>query len=328
MLNRIRKKINSSEYFRQLKDALLRRTSAGHFQTIFPDDTFLVSYPRSGRTWSRFLVANLRDPENPVTFANIAERVPGNHTHSDRALLHFPRPRVIASHKSFFPYYPSVVYLVRDPRDVAISRYYLMLKRGAFDDDYQLDDFVRFSFVTGKVDEQRKAAGWVDHVLSWLIMRAGRPNFLLMRYEDLRSDTVGELGRLASFLKLKTDESRLVRAVEMSSTERMRELDRKRPATWLRGTRRDLPFVRKGVVGGWKSQLSESSVNAIESAWWPLMKILGYELASDPTESGIETKSISATCQMLSTISFINRTSTGGSRKQGLRCKSGFAETP
>ncbi len=41
---------------------------------VRPDDTFIVSYPRSGNTWTRFLIANLLHPQEPVTFANIERR--------------------------------------------------------------------------------------------------------------------------------------------------------------------------------------------------------------------------------------------------------------
>ena len=43
---------------------------------VFPDDTFLVSYPRSGNTWTRFLIANLISHDEPVTFANIEKKIP------------------------------------------------------------------------------------------------------------------------------------------------------------------------------------------------------------------------------------------------------------
>jgi hypothetical protein len=42
---------------------------AGRNLTVFPDDTFIVSYPRSGNTWTRFWIANLLHPEEPVTRA-------------------------------------------------------------------------------------------------------------------------------------------------------------------------------------------------------------------------------------------------------------------
>ena len=41
-----------------------------------------------------------------------------------------PRPRVLKSHESFQPHYPSVIYIVRDPRDVAVSYYHHAMKWG------------------------------------------------------------------------------------------------------------------------------------------------------------------------------------------------------
>jgi len=37
-------------------------------------------------------------------------------------------------------------------------------------------------------------------------------------------------------------------------------------------TRQDKPFVRSAKAGGWKNELSESSVAEIESAWGRLMR--------------------------------------------------------
>ena len=54
-------------YFR----VVIGRKYAGRGLTVYPDDTFLVSFPRSGNTWTRFLVCNLIDPYHPVTFTNL-----------------------------------------------------------------------------------------------------------------------------------------------------------------------------------------------------------------------------------------------------------------
>ena len=41
--------------------------AAGRNLSVYPDDTFIVSYPKSGNTWTRFLVASLIHSEEPLT---------------------------------------------------------------------------------------------------------------------------------------------------------------------------------------------------------------------------------------------------------------------
>ncbi len=66
---------------------------------VYPDDTFLVSYPRSGNTWTRFLIANLMYPAECVTFANIERLIPDTASQSNRALKRTSRPRIIKTHQ-------------------------------------------------------------------------------------------------------------------------------------------------------------------------------------------------------------------------------------
>jgi hypothetical protein len=94
---------------------------AGRDFRVYPDDVFVVSYPRSGNTWTRFLIANLIYQDDPVTFANVEQRIPDIYTSSKRHLKKLPRPRMIKTHEYFDPRYKKVVYIVRDPRDVALS---------------------------------------------------------------------------------------------------------------------------------------------------------------------------------------------------------------
>ena len=60
----------------RVHDVLFRRTLLEREITIFDDDVFLTSYPRSGNTWTRFLVGNFVNPNEPVTFLNVERLVP------------------------------------------------------------------------------------------------------------------------------------------------------------------------------------------------------------------------------------------------------------
>jgi len=74
-----------------------------------------------------------------------------------------------------------------------------------------------------------------------------------------------------------------VRAVEMSSIDRMKNLERQQSRQWIetKNTRQDKMFVRSGRRGEWQSVLSEKSVVAIETAFGPVMRSLGYELTKE-----------------------------------------------
>ena len=247
---------------------------------MFPDDTFLVSFPRSGNTWTRFLVCNLINPEQPVNFINLEDRIPEIYDVPDRILRRFPRPRVIKSHESFDPRYRKIIYIVRDPRDVAVSYYEFQLKRRVISDRCSLKEFVpRFM----ESEFEPKTGCWGDHVLSWLATRQGRTNFLLLRYEDMKQNPHTEAAKIASFLGLDFTPERVARAVEQSSADRMRSLEREQATRWkeTKKTRHDKPFVGKAVSGGWRSRLPQTSVAQIESAWGRIMLMLGYELETE-----------------------------------------------
>jgi hypothetical protein len=256
-----------------------KRQPAARGLTVYPDDTFLVSFPRSGNTWTRFLVCNLINPDDPVNFAQLESRIPEIYDVTDRNLRAFPRPRIIKSHECFDPRYKKIVYIVRDPRDVLISYYEFQLKRRVIPDELSLEEFVP-RFMESEIEP--KTGSWRDHVVSWTATRGGQKNFLLLRYEDMLADTQKESTKIASFLGLDSSPERIARAVALSSADRMRKLEKEQSRQWkeTKKTRQDKPFVRKAASGGWKTILSEKSVVQIESAWGDVMRSAGYKLAT------------------------------------------------
>jgi hypothetical protein len=256
-----------------------KRQPAARGLTVFPDDTFLVSFPRSGNTWTRFLVCNLMNPDDPVNFAQLESRIPEIYDVTDRNLRAFPRPRIIKSHECFDPRYKKIVYIVRDPRDVLISYYEFQLKRRVISDELSLEEFVP-RFMESEIEP--KTGSWRDHVVSWTATRGGQKNFLLLRYEDMLADTKKESTKIAAFLGLDSSPERIARAVALSSADRMRKLEKEQSRQWkeTKKTRQDKPFVRKAASGGWKSILSERAVAQIESAWGDVMRSAGYKLVT------------------------------------------------
>ncbi len=87
---------------------VLGKDVAGRSFFVFPDDTFLVSYPKSGSTWARFLVAALANPNETISFLNIDRLLPSISSRSKRDLRNQARPRLIKSHEYFDARYQNV----------------------------------------------------------------------------------------------------------------------------------------------------------------------------------------------------------------------------
>lgn len=252
---------------------ILGKYPAGRSINVRDTDIFIVSYPKSGNTWTRFLIGNLIYEEG-VDFANIENRVPDIYANSNAQLDKLPSPRYLKSHEYFDPRYKKVIYIVRDPRDVAVSYWHFAKKQNVLPENSTLVDFIEF-FTQGKQDE---FGSWGENVGSWLGARENNKDFLLLRYEDLLTNPIEELRRVAHFASLPNDENRIKRAIELSSFDRMQHLEKSQGKHWkaIRNSNQNLPFVRSGKSGGWKNSLSEQDASAIRKLWGPNMGKLEY----------------------------------------------------
>ncbi len=288
---------------------LLERDIARAFQ-VFPDDILLVSYPKSGNTWTRFLLGNLMNTDCRITFSNVERKVPDIYGASKNTLKKTPRPRLLKSHECFDPRYRRVIYVVRDPRDVAISAYHYDRKGKNITDEFPLETYITTRFM--KTDEYFGTWGehagswlvnpknilqisrlksdylgtmgsWGENVMSWLGARGHDREFLLVRYEDLLEDTQREMTRISEFLDLRVSAEQISQAVELSTAENMRKLEVAQNDQWVttKESRKDIPFVRSAKSGQWQQALPAVSVAEIESAWGPVMQLLGYPLSSE-----------------------------------------------
>jgi len=253
---------------------------------ILPDDTFLVSYPKSGNTWARLLIANLLSPGKPADLWAINRLVPELEGVSKRQLVSMPRPRIIKSHFAFDPRYPRVIYIVRDPRDVLVSEYHYQRKTRQIPDQYPMADYVA-RFIAGKTCPED--GSWAQNVASWIVTRGDR-GFLLIRYERLLADTAGEMARIADFLRISVTPQQLAEIVRFSSADRMRKLEatQSQASSLMKHGRKDVAFVRSAKSGGWKAELPASLAEKIEGAWGPLMRHLGYELHFALSVEGVD----------------------------------------
>jgi hypothetical protein len=187
---------------------------------------------------------------------------------------------VIKSHQYFDHRFKKVIYIVRDPRDVALSYYDFQRKYRQIEDGYPLSQSVN-DFVGGHLSSADWGT-WGENVGSWVATRQKEAGFLLLRYEDMLVDTERELAKIAVFLGIEPNPPLLAQTIKFSSAERMRGLEKIQGSEWVstKNKRADIPFIRTASSGGWRNLLPADAIAAIESAWGPLMTTLGYELVS------------------------------------------------
>ena len=93
------------------------------------------------------------------------------------------------------------------------------------------------------------------------------PNALLVRYEDLRSDTASQLAGIGAFLGDEFTPEQVEDAVDFASFEKLREKERSgyfdnRSLTLRNAADPDTLKVRRGKVGGYRDDMT-----ADEAAW-------------------------------------------------------------
>jgi hypothetical protein len=229
------------------------------------DDVFLVSYPKSGNTWVRFLLANLmRKPNHPdVDFHTIHRYVPEVGTGADR-FEGLPSLRIFKSHAPFVAAYPRVIYIVRDGRDVYTSYYHYRLEG--------LPEGITFAEYLARDDHWPTT--WGRHVESWREGMADRPDQLLMvRYEDLLADAETELARMTRFLGLHASDEAIAASVAASRFESMRRIEKEKGRRFAKKVSR---FVRKGHRGDWRAHFDTEAQAAFRDHDREMLVRLGY----------------------------------------------------
>ena len=270
--------------------------------------TWLASYPKSGNTWVRFLLFNLLcgKPNHTIQIEN---QIPDLHcclsgennlsfpdlVSQERAIIksHF-LPQVLQQEKinPLFTKTTSCIYIVRNPLDVMLSNLnYRVLQAynqisssdiSLFADNY-LNQFIANQ---GDIEWQKFGFGsWIEHVNNWLAWGENN-SFLIIRYEDLLSDTLTELQKICQFLQLEKSEIELQQAVFDSSFSTLKKLEDKEINNQEEGLfyhssyqvahQAGLRFINQGKAGQGKSKLSPTQVKLAQQQFASLMEKLGY----------------------------------------------------
>jgi hypothetical protein len=224
---------------------------------------WLASYPKSGNTWARILLASyLRDKQVELRMAQLGrfdDAVPDlvSAWRAGRTLL-VDQSQPVAMKTHFLPgmsiHHPyrvattKVIYLVRNPRDVIPSAE-RMLQISA---EHRAAYAKHFIDSRGFVPWRRMGYGsWTESVLEWKSLERLQRYFpnvevLVLRYEDMKQDTVGSLYKMVDFLGFDSqiDPDRVQRAVQNSTLDKMRDAEGRDDSLRHLGLR---PFFGQGL---------------------------------------------------------------------------------
>lgn len=273
---------------------------------------WLASYPRSGSTFTRILLANyflsgnedydinkLSNLLPSDTAAELWQHFSGQLTGKDSIEAvwktrpaFFERYRRMKDHRRAFSCLKThsanamafgspgfdlrptdrVIYVVRHPLDVLLS----LADFEGVDLDVALNAMCRagLSIRTPKIGGLEVRGSWLEHVSSW--MTSPRCPLFLVRYEELQTSTEQTLRGLLSFLGAPIVEDRVKHAVTASQFDKMRKQENAQGFNERPCTTKSGRFFREGKPLQWLRDLSPSQAYRLADGCEPVMSRLGY----------------------------------------------------
>ncbi len=241
---------------------------------VLAADMVVLSRAKSGRTWLRAMLSRLFQQRHGLpgqqlleydNFHRQADAVPVvamTHGHYLDRLAQHPRHggRLISM---------PVVFLLRDPRDIAVSEYFQSTRRASAYKrelyDVEGEDSM-FSFV------MRSSLGLpaiCDYLNFWHQELAAWERVYRLYYETLRSDTEAEMARLLEFLGQAFSADEIAAAVEFTSFAALKRKERENyfQNSRLQAANVDDPDsykVRRGKVGGYRDYFNDAELERID----------------------------------------------------------------
>lgn len=270
---------------------------------------WLASYPKSGNTWLRSFIDAYhhdREPDINSMFGTVTDQAvrwyqacsPDNVQAMEPRIQALLRPAAMLNLSNSLTWDPKlvkthnanigmsgcrlipaevtrrVVYLVRDPRDVALSyaKHFGMELGVAV--ERMVDDRLMIH-CKEETDERvpHWTTSWARHVQSYA--EAHDLDVTVVRYEDLKADPVRYFSWILKWIEVDADEERVARAVEACRLERLRAQEDERGFREA-STKADR-FFGSGATGGWREVLSDDQVEMLEAHAGDVMRAFGYE---------------------------------------------------
>lgn len=269
--------------------------------------TWLASYPKSGNTWVRLLLTAYRNG-GVVDIDKVDATDADNYEYFTRAvcpldlsdvsygtklllrpaaLLHqlassAKRPLILKTHHcngtpvGLAPLIPPAlteraIYIVRDPRDVALS----FSRHLGQDLDTVITNMSEPAYGLGKDNEvPHHISSWSLNIKTW--MKEEDFPVLLVKYEDLCDNTEGQLKRILDFCDLEIDDDRIRAAVNACNIDKIRDQEIRHGFKESPPESDSLFFFKGGSQ--WLEHMSLEHIQRIQRDHSEAMRILGYSM--------------------------------------------------
>ena len=165
------------------------------------------------------------------------------------------------------------IYLIRDPRDIAIS----LAKHMDINIDAAIDIMLfQKNFVTNVFKVNEAVCTWKMHTESWINFKSV-PR-LIVRYEDMVKNNENAVKQICEFVKIlyenkiNFDMTLINKTLLQTNFNNLQRLERENG--FVESTKNN--FFRKGISGQWKNILTKKQINLVQNELGDYMKTLGY----------------------------------------------------
>lgn len=231
-------------------------------------DIWVATYPRSGTTWSQYLLVLLHHGVD-VEFEHIHDVSPwfersmaiGSLRAQDLNAL--PSPRIFKTHlpASWVPERGRVLHVHRDGKDVARSYYALYCKylgyQGSFSAFFE-------RFLTGDLQYR----SWFDFERGWEQRKQER-NVLSVAYESMRAEPQVLIEQISTFMGLSRSRQEIEEVAKATDISAMKAIESKFDHAVLVLREKGVEsssFIRDGKVGAGAKELSVEQERAYQAA--------------------------------------------------------------
>ena len=235
----------------------------------------IAGYPKSGNTWLGYMVSyllgakyiDLHDPDQKPKRKWILDLIEGNvDNNSDYEIV--AKTHDLPINIKTLHEYDKIIYIVRDPRDVATSFFFykfynLPIFKGDMERLFK-NKFFLYKFWKKKKIILKTAKEWSFSVITWQAYSAFE-----VKYENLNLSTLEELKRICDYLESDCTEDLLKSAIDLFSFEKLSGGRKK-------GDENNYHFFRKGVVGDYKNHFDFIDSFIVNQYAKDLMKLLNY----------------------------------------------------